>query len=99
MHDALDTGVTGAAGSLSATTVTIPGAVLKRGTHWNDAGNGRYTASTVVTGQKASLKLSGWSGVPSAAYSITAAPPDASKSTLDRDKASNSTFSPAPAYS
>ncbi|MCK6879714.1 Ig-like domain-containing protein, partial [Enterobacter bugandensis] len=86
LHDALDVGVAGAADSL-ATAVAVPGAVMKAGTHWTDAGSGTYTATytatTVVSGQKAGLKLSGWTGTAeSATYGISAAPADASKSTL-----------------
>ncbi|MCK6880088.1 Ig-like domain-containing protein, partial [Enterobacter bugandensis] len=92
LHDALDVGVAGAAGSLSATAVTVPGAVMKAGTHWNDEGGGTYTATytatSVVTGQKAGLKLSSWSNAAESdrTYDITAAPADATKSTLGRDK-------------
>ncbi|EPA1042556.1 Ig-like domain-containing protein [Enterobacter bugandensis] len=71
--------------------MTVPGAVMKAGGHWNDKGDGTYTATytatAVVSGQKAGLKLSGWAGTAeSAPYGIAAAPPDATKSTLGRDK-------------
>ncbi|MGX5057225.1 invasin domain 3-containing protein, partial [Enterobacter asburiae] len=90
LKDGLGVGVTGAAGSLSATTVTVPGAVMKAGSHWSDEGGGTYTATytatSVVTGKKAGLKLSSWSNAAESdrTYDITAAPADATKSTLDR---------------
>ncbi|EJX6512931.1 inverse autotransporter beta domain-containing protein, partial [Salmonella enterica] len=56
--------LTGNAGLLTDTTVTVPNAALKAGSSWKDNGDGTYTATytagTVSTDNQASLRLSGW---------------------------------------
>ncbi|EPV3677956.1 Ig-like domain-containing protein [Enterobacter ludwigii] len=71
--------LTGDAGLLTDSTVTVPNATLKTGSSWKDNGDGTYTAtyiaSTVSTGNQAILKLGGWgSNSASEKYDITAAP-------------------------
>ncbi|EAR2685298.1 invasin, partial [Salmonella enterica] len=57
--------VAGAASSLTADTVTVPNAILKAGSRWRDNGDGTYTATytatTVGTDLKATVRLGGWS--------------------------------------
>lgn len=76
LKDAQDNAVTGAVGSLTADTVTVPDATLKTGSRWTDNGDGTYTAAytatTAGTGLKATVKLSGWSrAAESGVYAIT----------------------------
>jgi|AGFT01.1.fsa_nt_gi Protein of unknown function (DUF3442)./Invasin, domain 3. len=68
--------LTGNAGLLTDTTVTVPNAALKAGSSWKDNGDGTYTATyaaeTVSTDNQATLKLSGWTGSDSSdKYAIT----------------------------
>ncbi|EEB2895049.1 invasin, partial [Salmonella enterica subsp. enterica serovar Tennessee] len=81
LKDGQDNPVTGAAASLTADTVTVPNAILKAGSRWRDNGDGTYTATytatTVGTDLKATVRLGGWDTVAqSGAYAITAATPD-----------------------
>ncbi|EAA6004047.1 invasin [Salmonella enterica subsp. enterica serovar Oranienburg] len=82
--------VAGAASSLTADTVTVPNAILKAGSRWRDNGDGTYTATytatTVGTDLKATVRLGGWDTVAqSGAYAITAATPDGAKSAISTD--------------
>ncbi|ECY4071807.1 invasin [Salmonella enterica subsp. enterica serovar Curacao] len=78
--------VAGAASSLTADTVTVPNAILKAGSRWRDNGDGTYTATTVGTDLKATVRLGGWDSVAqSGAYAITAATPDGAKSAISTD--------------
>ena len=83
--------LTGNAGLLTDTTVTVPNAALKAGSSWKDNGDGTYTATytagTVSTDNQASLRLSGWNAAAqSEKYVITAARPDQSQSLIARDR-------------
>jgi len=90
LKDAQDNAVTGAASLLTGGAVSVANAVLKSGSSWRDNGDGTYTATyiatTAGTGLKATVKLSSWSaGAESAVYSITAAAPDQTKSSIAVD--------------
>ncbi|EIO9870610.1 invasin, partial [Salmonella enterica] len=68
--------LTGNAGLLTDTTVTVPNAALKAGSSWKDNGDGTYTATytagTMSTDNQATLKLSGWNdSSTSEKYAIT----------------------------
>lgn len=68
--------LTGNAGLLTDTTVTVPNAALKAGSGWKDNGDGTYTATytagTMSTDNQATLKLSGWNdSSTSEKYAIT----------------------------
>ncbi|MFP8465588.1 hypothetical protein ACLH1Z_23460, partial [Enterobacter hormaechei] len=68
--------LTGDAGLLTTTTVTVPNATLKTGSSWTDKGDGTYTATytaeTASTDNQATLKLSGWTDSSSSEkYAIT----------------------------
>ncbi|EOI6844097.1 inverse autotransporter beta domain-containing protein [Salmonella enterica] len=76
LRDKEGTALTGNAGLLTSTTVTVPNAVLKTGSSWKDNGDGTYmatyTAVTASTGNLATLTLNGWgSVVQSVTYDIT----------------------------
>ncbi|HHY6274246.1 TPA: invasin domain 3-containing protein, partial [Salmonella enterica] len=64
LKDKNGTILTGDAGLLTTTTVTVPNATLRTGSSWTDNGDGTYTATytatTVSTENLATLKLSGW---------------------------------------
>ncbi|STB73276.1 hypothetical protein [Citrobacter koseri] len=71
LKDKNGTALTGDAGLLTTSTVTVPNATLKSSS-WRDNGDGTYTAETVSTDNQASLKLSGWSdSSTSEKYAIT----------------------------
>ncbi|EJF5505636.1 inverse autotransporter beta domain-containing protein [Salmonella enterica] len=65
LKDKNGTVLTGDAGLLTTTTVTVPNATLKTGSSWKDNSDGTYTATytatTASTDNQATLKLSGWS--------------------------------------
>ncbi|MGC6233451.1 inverse autotransporter beta domain-containing protein, partial [Hafnia paralvei] len=91
LKDKAGKALTGDAGLLTDSTVTVPNATLKTGSSWTDKGDGTYTATytatTVSTDNQASLKLAGWDTPPkSEKYAITAAQPDQSQSLIARDK-------------
>ncbi|MFP2428773.1 hypothetical protein ACLEVL_22755, partial [Enterobacter ludwigii] len=66
LKDAHDNPVTGQAGALDATAVTVGGTSNKPEVSWAETVPGEYaatyTANTAATGLKAELKLSGWTG-------------------------------------
>jgi adhesin/invasin len=79
LKDSSQTPLTGDAGLLTDSTVTVPNAMLKTGSSWKDNGDGTYTAtyiaSTISSGNQAALKLAGWAGnSASQKYDITAIP-------------------------
>ncbi|HFQ9142145.1 TPA: inverse autotransporter beta domain-containing protein [Enterobacter cancerogenus] len=79
LKDSSQNPLTGDAGLLTDSTVTVPNATLKTGSSWKDNGGGTYTAtyiaSTVSTGNQAALKLAGWAGnSTSQKYDIAAIP-------------------------
>ncbi|VEN40723.1 unnamed protein product [Callosobruchus maculatus] len=91
LKDKAGNALTGDAGLLTDSTVTVPNATLKTGSSWKDKGDGTYTATytaeTASTDNQASLKLAGWDTPPkSEKYAITAAQPDQSQSLIARDK-------------
>ncbi|ECT1737382.1 invasin, partial [Salmonella enterica subsp. enterica serovar Saintpaul] len=91
LKDKNGTILTGDAGLLTTTTVTVPNATLRTGSSWTDNGDGTYTATytatTVSTENLATLKLSGWdAAAQSEKYAITQASPDAGQSLIARDK-------------
>ncbi|PKA29255.1 invasin [Cedecea lapagei] len=76
LKDSAGNALTGEAGLLTTSTVTVPNATLKTGSSWTDNGDGTYTATytaeTMSTDNQATLKLSGWSaGSTSEKYAIT----------------------------
>ncbi|EIL6625903.1 hypothetical protein LL683_004549 [Salmonella enterica] len=76
LKDKNGTILTGDAGLLTTTTVTVPNATLRTGSSWTDNGDGTYTATytatTVSTENLATLKLSGWdAAAQSEKYAIT----------------------------
>jgi len=90
LKDKSGAALTGDAGLLTASTVTVPNATLKSGSDWKDNADGTYTATytaeTVSTDNQATLKLSGWSTAKqSEKYAITAASPDQGQSIIARD--------------
>ncbi|EBV5419051.1 invasin [Salmonella enterica subsp. enterica serovar Saintpaul] len=79
LKDSSQNPLTGDAGLLTDSTITVPNAMLKTGSSWKDNGDGTYTAtyiaSTVSSGNQAALKLAGWAGNrASQKYDITAIP-------------------------
>ncbi|VEN50813.1 unnamed protein product [Callosobruchus maculatus] len=91
LKDKAGKALTGDAGLLTDSTVTVPNATLKTGSSWTDKGDGTYTATytatTVSADNQASLKLAGWdTPQKSEKYAITAAQPDQSQSLIARDK-------------
>ena len=76
LKDAQGDAVVGQASALTAGAVSVPGAVIKAGSGWTDGGDGSYaatyTATTAGTGNRVSLKLSGWdTATQSEKYDIT----------------------------
>ncbi|WP_337013676.1 inverse autotransporter beta domain-containing protein [Pantoea sp. AS142] len=76
LKDKSGSALTGDAGLLSTSTVTVPNARLKTGSSWKDNNDGTYTvtytAKTVSTDNQASLKLSGWdTAAQSGKYAVT----------------------------
>ncbi|EBO8100957.1 inverse autotransporter beta domain-containing protein [Salmonella enterica] len=76
LKDKNGTALTGDAGLLTTSTVTVPNATLKTGSSWKDSGDGTYTATytaeTMSTDNQATLKLSGWTdSSTSEKYAIT----------------------------
>lgn len=76
LKDKTGTTLTGDAGLLTTSTVTVPNATLKTGSSWTDKGDGTYTATytatTVSTDNQATLKLAGWdTAAQSEKYAIT----------------------------
>ncbi|ELW3333431.1 inverse autotransporter beta domain-containing protein, partial [Salmonella enterica] len=74
LKDKNGTALTGDAGLLTTSTVTVPNATLK--SSWKDSGDGSYTATytaeTMSTDNQATLKLSGWTdSSTSEKYAIT----------------------------
>ncbi|WP_336709899.1 MULTISPECIES: inverse autotransporter beta domain-containing protein [Enterobacteriaceae] len=76
LKDRNGTALTGDAGLLTTSTVTVPNATLKTDSSWKDNSDGTYTATytagTMSTDNQASLKLAGWDTPPkSEKYAIT----------------------------
>lgn len=70
----------GKAGLLTASSITVPNAMLKTGSSWSDNEDGTYTATYAATtaslDNHATLKMSGWNAaVQSDKYTITAPSP------------------------